>query len=194
MVAENEPWIQVLGGRAAVPHLRVEVPVAAGEVHQPINAAILNRLDELRHDLPPLARGEAWQSGHGLHKQEDLRELVSRIDAAVDAALTFLRVDYRQVLTTGCWADVNAPGAAHRMHAHPNNVLSGVYYVQVQGGADTINFHDPRAQAAIMRPTVTELTAYNTDQVVVSVNPGTLIVFRLVAALSGCQPERAAAN
>jgi ectoine hydroxylase-related dioxygenase (phytanoyl-CoA dioxygenase family) len=28
-----------------------------------------------------------------------------------------------------------------------------------------------------MRPTVTELTAYNTDQVVVSVNPGTLIVF-----------------
>ena len=63
------------------------------------------------------------------------------------------------------------------MHAHPNNFLSGVYYVQVQGGADTINFHDPRAQTTIIRPTVTELTAYNTDQVVISVSPGTLIVF-----------------
>jgi uncharacterized protein (TIGR02466 family) len=176
MVAENEPWIQAPEVVRLFPTFVWKCRLRP-EVHQPINVAILNRLDELRHDLPPLARGEAWQSGHGLHKQEDLRELVSCIDAAVDAALTFLRVDYRQVLTTGCWANVNAPGAAHRMHAHPNNVLSGVYYVQVQDGADTINFHDPRAQAAIMRPTVTELTAYNTDQVVVSVNPGTLIVF-----------------
>ena len=63
------------------------------------------------------------------------------------------------------------------MHAHPNNFLSGVYYVQVQDGADSINFHDPRAQTAIIRPAVTELTAYNTDQVVLTVNKGTLIVF-----------------
>jgi uncharacterized protein (TIGR02466 family) len=63
------------------------------------------------------------------------------------------------------------------LHAHPNNFLSGVYYVQVQDGADTINFHDPKAQTAIIRPAVTELTAYNTDQVVISVSAGTLIVF-----------------
>ena len=72
---------------------------------------------------------------------------------------------------------VNAPGTAHGMHAHPNNFLSGVYYVQVLDGADTINFHDARAQTAIIQPTVTEFTAYNTDQVVISVSPGTLIVF-----------------
>jgi len=47
----------------------------------------------------------------------------------------------------------------------------------VQHGADPINFHDPRAQTAILRPAVTELSAYNTDQVVISVTPGTLIVF-----------------
>lgn len=63
------------------------------------------------------------------------------------------------------------------MHAHPNNFLSGVYYVQVQDGANTINFHDPRAQAGIIRPPVTELTAYNTDQVVVTVEVGTLLLF-----------------
>jgi len=146
-------------------------------VHRPINIAILNLLSETRRDLPPLARGEAWQSNHGLHQQEELRDLVSCIDAAVDTALAFLRVGRPQVSMTGCWANVNAPGAAHRMHAHPNNFLSGVYYVQVQDGADTINFHDPRAQTGVIRPTVTELTAYNTDQVVVSVSPGALIVF-----------------
>ncbi len=42
---------------------------------------------------------------------------------------------------------------------------------------DTVNFHDPRMQTGIIRPPVTELTAYNTDQVVVQVVPGTLLLF-----------------
>jgi len=147
------------------------------EVHRPIDAAIRNRLEEMRGHLPPLDRGAAWQSGHGLHKLEELRGLVRCIDAAVDAVLAFLRVSNLEVSITGCWANVNAPGAAHGMHAHPNNFLSGVYYVQVQDGGNTINFHDPRAQTAVIRPPVTELTAYNTDQVVVAVSTGTLIIF-----------------
>jgi uncharacterized protein (TIGR02466 family) len=124
-----------------------------------------------------LAGRQAWQSGHALHRRGELRDLVSCIEAAVDAVLAFLRVDHGQVAITGCWANVNAPGAAHAMHAHPNNFLSGVYYVDVEEGSDTINFHDPRAQAAVIRPPVTELTAYNTDQVVVPVGVGTLIMF-----------------
>lgn len=60
------------------------------------------------------------------------------------------------------------------MHRHPDNFLSGVHYLRSQTGADTINFHDPRPQTAIIRPPVTELTAYNMDQVVLPVNEGTL--------------------
>jgi uncharacterized protein (TIGR02466 family) len=63
------------------------------------------------------------------------------------------------------------------MHSHPNNFLSGVYYVETPPEADTINFHDPRIQTSIIRPPVTELTAANTDQVVVKVAPGSLLVF-----------------
>ena len=176
MAADNELWIEAPEVMRLFPTFVWKCQLRP-EVHRPINAAILNLLHETRRGLPPLARGEAWQSGHGLHKQEELRGLVSSIDAAVDAALVFLRVGRQQVSITGCWANVNAPGAAHRMHVHPNNFFSGVYYVQVQDGADTINFHDPRTQTAIIRPAVTELTAYNTDQVVISVSPGTLIVF-----------------
>jgi uncharacterized protein (TIGR02466 family) len=60
------------------------------------------------------------------------------------------------------------------VHTHPNNFLSGVYYVQTQA---TINFHDPRVQTAILRPPVKALTADNTDQVVVRVRDGTLLLF-----------------
>jgi len=71
---------------------------------------------------------------------------------------------------TGLWANMNAPGAIHKMHNHPNNLLSGVYYLQTGKGADTINFHDPRPQRDVIKPPVTELTADNTDQVVVTFN------------------------
>ena len=65
----------------------------------------------------------------------------------------------------------------HRAHSHRNNFLSAVYYVRTHPGADSINFHDPRSQAGVIRPPVTELTAANTDQVVVRVKNGTLLVF-----------------
>jgi uncharacterized protein (TIGR02466 family) len=70
-----------------------------------------------------------------------------------------------------------AKAAAHKAHSHPNNFLSGVYYVRADPGADRINFHDPRPQAAVIRPPVVELTAENTDQVVVQVRNGTLLFF-----------------
>ena len=55
--------------------------------------------------------------------------------------------------------------------------MSGVYYLRTHPGADTINFHDPRTQASVIRPLVVELTAGNTDQVVVKVTNGTLLMF-----------------
>ena len=96
---------------------------------------------------------------------------------AVTAILRFLKIGYHDFEITACWANVLAPGAAHKMHSHPNNFLSGVYYARTFPGADAINFHDPRPQAGIIRPPVIELSAENTDQVVVKVSDGKLLLF-----------------
>ena len=92
-------------------------------------------------------------------------------------ALQFLKIGEPAIEITGCWLNLYAPGAVHRAHSHRNNFLSAVYYVRTHPGADSINFHDPRSQAGVIRPPVTELTAANTDQVVVRVKNGTLLVF-----------------
>lgn len=91
-----------------------------------------------------------------------------REHAAVQV-LHFLKIGHDVPCITGCWVNVLAPGGMHRAHSHPNNFLSGAYYVKTQPGAETVNFHDPRPQSGIIRPPVTELTADNTDQVVVNV-------------------------
>ena len=146
------------------------------DARAPIQRAIFNQLSALRAGLPTLDSGEVWQSRHGLHALPEMEPAVLHIRRGVERVLAFLGVDAPFEIT-GLWANITAPGGAMRMHNHPNNFLSGVYYAQVGSGADTINFHDPRPQAAVIRPPVTELTAYNTDQVVVEVQDGTLLIF-----------------
>jgi len=147
------------------------------EVHEPIDASALGLLHSLRQGQPELKSGEAWQSGHALHRREELHALCNCVTRAAASVLRFLKIGEPAIEITGCWVNVYAPGAAHRAHSHPNNFLSAVYYVRTRPGADSINFHDPRSQASVIRPPVTALTAANTDQVVVRVKDGTLLVF-----------------
>ncbi len=153
---------------------RVELDDA---VREAIGSKGIAALALMRRSLPPLAPGEGWQSMQTLHELEDFSELVAHVRRTVAGILKFLSIGYDDVELTACWATVLPRGAAHRIHHHPNNFLSGVYYLQTSAGADTINFHDPRSQTGIIRPPVTALTAANTDQVVVRVRNGTLLVF-----------------
>jgi uncharacterized protein (TIGR02466 family) len=147
------------------------------EVYQPINDSILRTLGEIGAPLTDLGSRESWQSGHGLHELDQFREVVDCINEAAESVLGYVKVGRESCKITGCWANVSAPGAGHRVHNHPNNYLSGVYYVRTDQAANTINFLDPRPQTAIIRPPVTELTAENTEQVVVNVKDGMLLMF-----------------
>ena len=142
-----------------------------------ISQDVISTLDLLRPAKPGLESSLSWQSDHDLHQSERFGQLISSIHEAVKKVLEFLKIADTPFVMTGLWANMNAPGAVHKMHNHPNNFLSGAYYVQTSKGADTINFHDPRPQKDVIKPPVTELTADNTDQVVVTVNDGTLLVF-----------------
>ncbi len=176
MAKKNDLWIEASEVIPMFPTLVGKVQLKA-EMHEAVDAIILAALERMRRDAPALALGQGWQSDQTLHKLEEFRDLISCINNATKSVLRFLRIAYDAVEITGCWANVLARGAAHWAHSHPNNFLSGVYYVRTHPGTDTINFHDPRNQTTIIRPPVVELTSENTDQVVVRVKNGTLLFF-----------------
>jgi uncharacterized protein (TIGR02466 family) len=147
------------------------------QAQEAVNTNIKKVLREIRPSADNIVQTQGWQSKQELHTLSEFNELVSYIDDGVNAILKYLRIGYGAFEITACWANINPPGASHRNHAHPNNYLSGAYYVQTRTGADTINFQDPRIQTGIIRPPVTELIAANTDQVVVKVRNGTLLIF-----------------
>ena len=176
MAKVRETWIEASDVIPMFPTLVWQASLKP-QLRDAINASILRALDSLRRDLSPLAPGMGWQSEQTLHQREELGRLVPCVGDLARSVLRFLRIGYDAVEITGCWATVLAKGAAHRAHTHPNNFLSAVYYVRAEPGADAINFHDPRAQAGVIRPPVVELTSANTDQVVVKVASGTLLMF-----------------
>ncbi len=176
MTKDNEPWIEASDVTAMFPTLVWKLQLKA-DLRETMEARILAALEGIRRDLPRPAPGQGWQSAQTLHEREEFRDLVAFVDHAAKGILRFLRIGYDAIEITGCWANVLANGAAHKAHSHPNNFLSGVYYVRAHPGTETLNFHDPRHQAGVIRPPVVELTAENTDQVVVRVKNGTLLVF-----------------
>ena len=149
----------------------------ASSLRKRIKRLVLADLEKLRCGDPSVGPGQSWQSPRMLHERDAYRELVDVVHEATNRFLDHLNINYRTVLVTGCWINVNAPGAAHGIHSHPNNFFSGIYYLRAPPGGDTVNFHDPRHQTSIIRPPVTKLTADNADQIVTKVNEGTLLLF-----------------
>jgi uncharacterized protein (TIGR02466 family) len=173
MVRERSAWMEASEVISMFPTFVWKIELKA-ELRDALEAGILRVLESAK---PTLGPGRGWQSVQTLHEREELRELVACVGNAAQSILRFMRIGYEAFTITGCWANVLAPGATHKVHSHPNNFLSGVYYVRTPPGADSINFHDPRIQTRIIRPPVVELTAENTDQVVVKVMNGTLLLF-----------------
>ena len=176
MVKESDAWLEASDVFPMFPTL-VWKTLLKAELGDAIDANVLATLEQLRRNLPTLNPGDGWQSEQTLHQRDEFRDLISCVSNVAKSILRFLRISQEAFEITGCWATVLAKGAIHKTHSHPNNFLSGVYYVRVYPGADTINFHDPRSQTRIIRPPVVELTAENTDQVVVRVTNGTLLMF-----------------
>jgi uncharacterized protein (TIGR02466 family) len=176
MANQSDTWIEESDVIPMFPTLVWKLQLRP-ELQREIDAGILTLLDDLRKDLPNVEPGHGWQSSQALHQRDELRALVRCIDKAALSVLRFLKIGYDAIEITACWANVLATGAPHKRHSHPNNFLSGVYYVKTSAGSDTINFHDPRAQTGVIRPPVTALTAENADQVVVGVKNGTLLLF-----------------
>ncbi|MGI9265217.1 MAG: 2OG-Fe(II) oxygenase family protein [Gammaproteobacteria bacterium] len=144
---------------------------------EPINADILGRLDKIQSAQPELAQAGQWQTAQDLHKHPELKGLTDVIGLAVKEICDSMTLIYDRFDITACWANVSHKGFPHRQHIHPNNYLSGAYYVRTAPGADSINFHDPRPQAGMIAPPARDQNRSNPDMITLDVREGMLALF-----------------
>ena len=142
-----------------------------------INRSTLRALDAVRAGMASPARGELAQTEPNLHARPEFSDLLDVVDVAVRGVLDFVAVSYESFAITGCWANIAAPGARHKIHTHPNNYLSGVYYLKVPDGAESITFLDPRPQTMVISPRVERDNPANAGKMTITVNEGLLLIF-----------------
>ena len=134
-----------------------------------INASTTRALDALQGARPAPRRGELVQTEPDLHRRAEFGDLLAAVNLAVRGVLDFVEVQYDSFAITGCWANIAAPGAPHKMHTHPNNYLSGVYYLKVPKGGESISFTDPRPQTMVISPRVERDNPANAGKMIVNV-------------------------
>ncbi len=151
-------------------------------LHRLSGAAELNRrlqaaLTPLRAE-PSRAKGAGtWQSRGDLHRQPGFEALAKAALTAGRGVCSFLRWRYEGLEITNLWANVNFDDYGHHYHHHPNNHLSGVYYLEAAPGAGDILFYDPRPQAHVMEPDVEAFTPATSGKHRYTAEPGLMLLF-----------------
>ena len=91
MIQHDRRWMEASDVVAMFPSLVWKVQLEAG-LRDALNPKITAALAEMRRQLPPLPAGQGWQSGHELHRRDELRELVSCVERGVTSVLRFLHI------------------------------------------------------------------------------------------------------
>ena len=110
------------------------------EQAESVNRSALALIDTIKAGQPAVAPGRHWQTPNDLQKRPEMDELNGYVATATGAILDHLKIEYGSFLITGCWANIMPKGSPPRpSHTHPNNFLSGVYYVQTPAAGDRGN-------------------------------------------------------
>lgn len=142
-----------------------------------LNRQLMAAIEALMTPRRPQPIGVPWQTEPTLQNRPEFAEFCDLARSASKAALDFLGVRHDGFDITGCWANIHPAGTVNSRHHHPNNYLSGVYYVAIPDGTGKIEFSDPRTRANMIQPPVQKFNKYAGDRIILDVQEGRFILF-----------------
>ncbi len=141
----------------------------------PFNAKLKAEIEKIISPRPKLQPGANWQTPQDLHTRPAFADFVRLVEVAARGVARFMQLDQYPMVITGCWANVNPPGAYHPTHNHPNNFLSGVYYVDVPSVGSCLALQDPRP--AMIMPKPKQYTRLTVNAADVASKSGRIVLF-----------------
>ena len=115
-----------------------------------------------------------WSTQNNLHMSGDFDSLESYILKSAGQVLDFLTFQYKELAVTSLTANTVTKPDRSPPQTFSNNVLSGVYCLKAGGGKIVLN--DPRSQAWMVRPNVSEVSVFNSDVFVIDFSEDKMIV------------------
>ena len=110
-----------------------------------------------------------------LLRNEEFKNIKNFLKEAVDKFTTNVLNTKQRLVITQCWANRNPKGSQHHEHVHPNSIISGVMYFQINEKLPPIKFAKTNQDGMKLDPE--KYNNVNSQSVMLSCKPGELILF-----------------
>ena len=110
-----------------------------------------------------------------LLRNEEFKDIKNFLKESIDKfTINVLNTKQRLVITQ-CWANRNPKGSKHHEHVHPNSIVSGVMYFQINEKLPPISFTKDRQDGIKLDPE--KYNHINSETFMLPCKPGELILF-----------------
>jgi uncharacterized protein (TIGR02466 family) len=139
------------------------------------NARLKAEIESIVAPRPKVPTGSNWQTPQDLHTRPAFADFTVLVEKVARSIAQYLQVEQFPLMITGCWANINPPGTYHPTHNHPNNYLSGVYYVAVPDTGSHLLFQDPRP--VTIMPQFGKHNRVTGNAAIAQTKPGRMVIF-----------------
>ena len=106
---------------------------------------------------------------------EEFKDIKNFLKESIDKFTTNVLNTKQRLVITQCWANRNPKGSKHHEHVHPNSIVSGVMYFQINEKLPPISFSKDRQDGMKLNPI--KYNNINSETFMLPCKPGELILF-----------------
>ena len=110
-----------------------------------------------------------------LLRKEEFKNIKNFLKESVDKFTTNVLNTKQRLVITQCWANRNPKGSKHHEHVHPNSIISGVMYFQINEKLPPIQFSKANQDGMKLDPI--KYNHVNSESFMLPCKPGELILF-----------------
>ena len=110
-----------------------------------------------------------------LLRNEEFKDIKNFLKESIDKFTTNVLNTKQRLVITQCWANRNPKGSQHHEHVHPNSIVSGVMYFQINEKLPPISFTKDRQDGMKLNPE--KYNHMNSETFMLPCKPGELILF-----------------
>ena len=110
-----------------------------------------------------------------LLRNEEFKDIKNFLKESMDKFTTNVLNTKQRLVITQCWANRNPKGSQHHEHVHPNSIVSGVMYFQINEKLPPISFTKDRQDGMKLNPE--KYNHMNSETFLLPCKPGELILF-----------------
>ena len=125
--------------------------------------------------LPQKANGNFKSKDTYILQKEELKDIKNFIVESVNKYCENILNTKQRLVITQSWFNKNPTGSKHHEHVHPNSIISGVMYFQIDQTLPPIQFSKSNQDGVKLDPI--KYNVLNSDTFLLPCKPGELILF-----------------